>query len=101
MWGGFDIVLLLLPTAPLSIGQEVWVFRSLSGAQDYRFFLVQFQIRPADSLLSPEPGGGQGIVFARTVKQGYTGLCLLHFVCCIRSTFWLNNKHFFLSRGCR
>ena len=35
------------------------------------------QIRPADALLSPEPGGDQGTLFAHNVVQGYIRDCVL------------------------
>ena len=47
----------------------------LSEAQGCRFF-VNVQFRPADALLSPEPGGDQGTLFARNVVQGYVRVCV-------------------------
>ena len=97
----------------------VRMITSLSGAQGCRFF-VFVQLRPADALLSPEPGGDQGTLFAHNEVQGYTGLCvifyfvflcyicspvpgiqyiLLCFLCYICSP--VPGIHFFPSRGCR
>ena len=39
------------------------------------------QFRPADALLSPEPGGGKGTLFAHNVVQGYIyDECVLSFI---------------------
>ena len=50
----------------------------LSEAQGCRFFVV-VQFRPADALLSPEPGGDQGTLFERSVVQGYVRACVSFF----------------------
>ena len=49
---------------------------------------VFVQFCPADALLSPEPGGDQGTLFAHNMVQGYMWDCLLSFIflCCICST---------------
>ena len=59
----------------------------VSVAQGCRFFVVQF--RPADALLSPEPGGHQGTLFARSVVQRYVRACLYHLVCFLCVVFVL------------
>ena len=46
----------------------------LSEAQGCRLFVI-VQFRPADALLSPEPGD-QGTLFARNVVQGYVRVCV-------------------------
>ena len=51
----------------------------LSQAQGCRFFVI-VQFRPADALLSPEPGGDQGTLFARNVVQGYVWVCVSYFI---------------------
>ena len=47
----------------------------LSEAQGCRLFAI-VQFRPADALLSPDPGGDQGTLFARNVVQGYVRVCV-------------------------
>ena len=78
LWGSsydFDFS----PTdAPAQFRARVSVIRSISEAQAYRIF-VFVQIRPADALLSPEPRGGQGILFTHDVVRGYTTVCVLFF----------------------
>ena len=51
----------------------------LSEAQGCRFFVV-VQFRPADALLSAEPGSDQGTLFARNVVQGYVRVCVSYFI---------------------
>ena len=51
----------------------------LSEAQGCRF-LVVVQFGPADALLSPEPGGDQGTLFARNVVPGYVRACVSSFM---------------------
>ena len=58
----------------------------LSEAQGCRFFVV-VQFRPADALLSTDPGNDQGTLFAHDVVQGYVLACVsfltfLHVVYC-------------------
>ena len=66
----------------------------LSEAQGCRLFVI-VQFRPADALLSPEPGGDQGTLFARNVVQGYVRVCvLLCFVCCVCYALFFSSKHF-------
>ena len=48
-------------------------------------FVVQF--RPADALLSPEPGGDQGTLFVRNVVQGYVRFCVSYFMFCVLYLF--------------
>ena len=48
----------------------------LSEAQDCPFFAF-IQFRPADALLSLEPGADQGTLFAHNVVQGYIWDCVL------------------------
>ena len=68
----------------------------LSEAQGCRLFVI-VQFHPDDALLSPEPGGDQGTLFARNVLQGYVRVCVssLSFMCCICSTlfFFRLRKH--------
>ena len=74
----------------------------LSEAQGCRFsVLVQFC--PADALLSPEPGGDQGTLFARNVVQGYVRVCMSYFIFCVLYlfSFVFSIKYFPPSRGCR
>ena len=47
--------------------------------------IVQF--RPADALLSPEPGGDQGTLLARNVVQGYVRACVSSFFYFVRVVF--------------
>ena len=58
------------------------MFTPLSEAQDCRFF-VFVRFHPADALLSPEPGGDQGTLFAHNVIQGYIWDCVLSFFFCL------------------
>ena len=60
----------------------------LSEAQDCRFF-VFVQFCPADALLSPEPGGDQGTLFAHHVVQGYIWDCALSFSFFVLYMFYL------------
>ena len=75
---------------------------SLSEAQGCRFF-VMIQFRPADALLSPEPGGDQRALFARNVVQGYVRVCVSNFIFCVLYTFYVvfSAKRLPPSRGCR
>ena len=71
---------LVLPAPPPTLCQaRVRVFTPLPEAQDYRFF-VFVQFRPADALLSSEPGGEQGTLLAHNVVQGYIRDCMLFFI---------------------
>ena len=67
----------------------------LSEAQGCRFF-VAAQFRPADALLSPEPGGDQGTLFARRWYRAMCGpVCHLLFSCvlyCSTLFFRLNTS---------
>ena len=75
---------------------------SLSEAQGCRLFVI-VQFRPADALLSPEPGGDQGTLFARNVVQGYVRVCVSSIIFCVLYLFYFDfsTKHFPPSRGCR
>ena len=65
------------------------MFTPLSEAQDCRF-LVFVQFRPADALLSPEPRGDPGTLFAHNVVQGYICDSVLSFFVCLFYLFRLN-----------
>ena len=67
----------------------------LSKAQGCRFFVI-VQFRPADALLSPEPGGDQGTLFARNVVQDYVRVCMSYFIFCVLYLFYFvfSTKHF-------
>ena len=41
------------------------------------------QIRPADALLRPEPGGDQGTLFTHNVVRGCTGLYVICIFCVV------------------
>ena len=56
-----------------------------------RFVIVQF--RPADALLSPEPGGDQGTLFARNVVQGYVPVCASFFIFYVSHLFYFVFSH--------
>ena len=58
----------------------------LSEAQGCRLFVI-VQFHPADTLLSPEPGGDQGTLFARHVVQGYVRVCVSSFMFCVLCLF--------------
>ena len=60
----------------------------LSEAQGCRFFVI-VQFRPADALLSPEPGGDQGTLFVRHVVQGYVRVCVSSFIFRVLCLFYL------------
>ena len=48
------------------------------------------QFRPADALLSPEPGGDQGSLFAHNVVQGlYMCMCLIYYLFFVLYLFYL------------
>ena len=66
-----------------------------SEAQGCRFFVV-VQFRPAGALLSPEPGGDQGTLFARNVVQGYVRVCVSYFIfmCVAFVLVCFSAKHF-------
>ena len=53
-------------------------------------FFVFVQVRPANGLLNPKPGGVQGAPFTHNVVRGCTGQCVIYLyvytVCCICST---------------
>ena len=74
MWGG-SYIFFIPADPPAQCRAGVWVIRSLSHAQDYRFF-VFVHSRPADALLSPEPGGDQGTPFTHNVTRD----CVIFFV---------------------
>ena len=59
----------------------------LSEAQGCRFFVI-VQFRSADALLSPEPWGDQGTLFARDVIQGYVRVCVSSFTFCVLCLFY-------------
>ena len=73
---------------PCSLAGQGWGKTPLSAAQSCRFFVV-VQFRPADALLSPEPGGIQSTLFARNLVQGYVRVCvsfcfvIMCFICSI------------------
>ena len=50
------------------------------------------QFRPADALLSPEPGGDHGTQFARNVVQGYVRACVSSLL------FWVLDLFYFVFR---
>ena len=80
---------------------RVRVFTPMSEAQDCRFF-VFVQFPPADALLSPEPGGDQGTLFAHNVVQGYICGCVLPFIYfCVVFVLLVSADHSPPSRGCR
>ena len=92
MWGGSSHFFFVLPPPPPALCRvRVRMFMPLSEAQDYRFF-VFVQFRPADALLSPEPGGDQGTLFAHNAVQGYIFdlLYLLLYVLFLFYVFQLN-----------
>ena len=68
---------------------------SLSEAQGCRLFVI-VQFRPADALLSLEPGGDQGTLFACNVVQGYVRVCVSYFIFCVLYLFYFvfSSKHF-------
>ena len=72
----------------------------LSEAQDCRIFVFVL-FRPADALLSPEPGDDQGTPFAHTVVQGYIWDCVLSVILFVVSVLLVWAKHSSPSRGCR
>ena len=59
----------------------------LSEAQDCRFSVV-VQFRPPGALLSPEPGGDQGTLFARNAVQSYVRACVSYFIICVLHLFY-------------
>ena len=59
----------------------------LSEEQGCRLFVI-VQFRPADALLSPEPGGDQGTLFARSVVQGYVRVCVSSLMFCVLYLFY-------------
>ena len=78
MWGNSKHFFLVLPPppAPALCRPRVRVITPLSEAQDCRFF-VFVQFRPADTHLSPKPGGVRDTLFAINAAQGYRGLCVI------------------------
>ena len=58
----------------------------LSEAQGCRLFVI-VQFHPADALLSPEPGGDQGTLFARNVVQGYVRINVSSFIFSVLYSF--------------
>ena len=65
----------------------------LTQAEGCRIFVI-VQFRPADTLLSPEPGGDKGTLFPRNEVQGYVRVCvssLIFLVCCVCSTFFFDH----------
>ena len=102
-WGGsFFFSFFVSCRAPCSVPGQGAGKTPLSEAQGCRFFVV-VQVRPADALLSPEPRGDQGTLFARNVVQGYVRACVSSFTF-LYVVFALNcflAKHFPPSRGCR
>ena len=67
----------------------------LSEAQGCRFYVI-VQFRPADALLSPEPGGDQGTLFARNVVQSYVRVCVSSYIFCVLYLFYFffSSKNF-------
>ena len=67
----------------------------LFEAQGCRLVAI-VQFRPADALLSPEPGGDQDTLFARNVVQGYVRVCVSYFIFCVLYLFCFvfSTKHF-------
>ena len=59
MWGGSYNFGFSSSDPSAQCRARVWIIRSLLEVQDYRVF-VFVQIRSADALLSPGPGGDQG-----------------------------------------
>ena len=64
---------------PNQYGAMVWVIGPLNRGTGLQVFRVRFFCRPADALLSSEPGGGQGKLATHTVAQDCM-FCLLVFV---------------------
>ena len=104
MWGGSKRFFLSpAGTPPTLCRARVRVFTPLSETQDCRFF-VFVQFRPADTLLSPEPGGDQGTLFAHDVVQGYIYIlyicdCVLSFFVCVVLALLVSAKRSSPSRG--
>ena len=87
-WGGFSIILFFLfCRTPCSVPGKGSSKTPLSEAQGCRFFVI-LQFRPADALLSPEPGGDQGTLFARNMVQGYVRVCVSYFIFCVLYLFY-------------
>ena len=59
----------------------------LPEAQGCRLFVI-VQFRPADALLSPEPGGDQGTLFACNVVLGYVRVCVSSYIFCVLYLFY-------------
>ena len=99
-WGGISIFFLVLPNPLLGPGQDSGK-TPLSEAQGYRLSVI-VQFHPADALLSPEPGGDRGTLFARNVVQGYVRVCVSFFIFCVLYLFYFvfSTKRFPPSRGC-
>ena len=68
------------PTPPLNAGPWSGSSGRQTEARDRRFFVFIFFCRPADALLSSEPGGGQGKLATHTVAQDCM-FCLFPFWC--------------------
>ena len=101
VWGGSSQYFLSpAGTPPALCRASVRVFTSLSEAQDYRFGVFVY-FHPADALLSPEPGGSQGALFAHNVVQDCICHCVLSFLLCVVFDLLVSAKQSSPSRGCR
>ena len=100
VWGCFS-PFFLRPARTLSVlcRTRVWLFTPLSEARDCQFFdFVQF--RPAEALLTPEPGGDKGILFAHNATQGYIRDYVL-FRFFVLFVLLISGNHSSPLRGCR
>ena len=96
---GWFLPIVFSPADPhAQVRVRVWVIRSILEAQDYRL-VVFVHIRPADALLSPEPGGDQGTLFARNIVQGYVRACVLF--SCVVFVLLFSARPFPPSWGCK
>ena len=96
VWGRFfPFYFCLSCRTPCSVPGPCSGKTTLSEAQGCRFFVI-VRFCPADALLSPEPGGDQGTLFARNVVQGYVRVCVSYFTVCVLYLFYFVflTKHF-------
>ena len=86
-WGGPSLLVCSLffrpADPPTHYGAMVWVIGPLTEARDGRFCRVRFFCRPADALLSSEPGGGQGNQATHTVAQD----CMFRILSFVNTSF--------------